>query len=275
VDLTGARDHFARITVDGLLNTAQQYWDADHTFHLTRLFAQDGYVAARDAFYAKFGRNDSAEPFLGDDQIVALDGIQGLLFVLDRIGAHFIGHPDYCVNDLLLREAEEKSGADAVTSALREATAENANIRRYMVEVEKNCARTIVNRPPEYRSLTWSELWHRINSGEIGRGSLWGWGHHASEQELKKAANALMTDQDPRLLLANLRVFERRAFPFGPERLIELADTDEGEIETAALRALRHLQDDSVRALALRRLSQPGADSDEVRLLAWLRLFRA
>lgn len=68
-------------------------------------------------------------------------------------------------------------------------------------------------------------------------------------------------------MLAYLRVFNLRPFPLDSRRLVELAAAGGEEVRTAALRALRHVRDDAVRAYAVDRLSRAGAGGDEVRLL--------
>lgn len=267
VALTDARERFAETAVACLLGGPESYWDTEHLFHLCRLFAQDGYAPARTALYERFGRSHPEDPFLGDDEIVALDGIAGLVFVMERVGRHLAEDRDYWVDDGLVREVEARFGSDAVASAIREAAANNADVARYMEAVGRYRARPRGRTPPEYRDLPWPELRRRIECGDASRACLAIWGRHAPEDVLREAAATLLGELDERRLLGILAVFQRRAFPLDPARLIELAASDRDEIGTSARRALRHIQSESVRALALDRLSRTGAGGNDVLLL--------
>ena len=267
VNLTDDRAHFANIATLGLLEV-REYWDTWHLFHLNRLFAQSGHANARDAIYEKFKRNDAAEPFIGADELIKLDGANALLFVLDNIGKWIETHPDYWVDDWLVRTAQEQIKSDCIALA-RKAAEKNANIRRYFEAVEKHDKDTSHQQAPDFRKFSYSELREKIlaSNGKVLRGWLSRWGKHASEESINAAAADLLSEQDEDVLWAYLRIFNLRAFPLGHGRLVQLAKSENGEIAKAARRALGQVQSDMVRALALDLIRTAPADSDAVRLL--------
>jgi hypothetical protein len=79
--------------------------------------------------YEKFRRDDTEEHFTGADELIALDSINGLLVVLETIGGWMETHPEYCVDDVLLKQAEEALGPEA-RAAARAAAEESPRIRR-------------------------------------------------------------------------------------------------------------------------------------------------
>jgi hypothetical protein len=255
--------------VRGMLGPLATYWDTAHLFDLTRLFAQGGSAPAREALYERFERNDAEEPFIGSHQIVALDGVQGLLVVLDRVGRYVADHPEYWVDDGMIRDAGENLGTEAVASAVRAAASANPHVRRFLEAVERRRQQAAGRRTPDYPNMTWSELKAAVvaDTPKVPRGRLGTWGWNAGDDALLVAASDLLAETDDRLVQAYLRVFDRRAFPLDPRRLVELAAAGGGETGTAALRALRHLRDDAVRSFAVDRLARADAGGDEVRLL--------
>jgi hypothetical protein len=267
VVLTDDTRHFAGVAAEGLLD-ATEHWDAYHLFHLTRLFARDGHAAARAALYEKFERSDGEYPFVGADQLVALDGPDGLLYVTDRIGRWLADRPEHWVDDDLLRESEELVGPQAV-AAVREAAASNPNVRRYVDAVEAHRLSAPRRPATDFRTLTYPQLRERIvaGPGDVPRGWLFGWGKRAADDAVRDAAADLLAEGDDRVLVAYLRVFHHRPFPLDPHRLVDLAGSDDDEVRAAALRALRHVRHDAVRSLIVQRLAAGSADGDLVRLL--------
>jgi hypothetical protein len=104
------------------LKLATDRHDATQLAFLARSFAEDGYDESRTALYEKFDRNDAEEPFLGSDAIIRLDGLEGFLYVAERMGAAFLNDPD-AVEDIhgVWWEAEEAIGQEEVRRILTEA----------------------------------------------------------------------------------------------------------------------------------------------------------
>jgi len=274
VRLTNNPARFAEIAAKALIE-AREYWDIYQLFHLNRLFAQAGHAGARDALYDKFKQNDGVEHFVGADELIELDGFNGLLFVLDRIGGWAEMHPDYWEDGSLLRAAQERLGPE-VTSTLQKAAEAKPGIRRYLKLVEEAAQRKESQRYQKSSSdfhklvsFTYSEMRDKILSahGDIPLGWLHSWGKRASEDSIRFAAAALLDEPDEKMLLAYLRIFNLRAFPLKHERLIELATSQNSDVATASRRALRHVQSDLVRKLALDLIRAGGTDSDAIRLL--------
>lgn len=263
IQLTGNPDHFAEVTVQGVLESGE-HWNLYHLFHLARLFAQDGHIHARDAIYDRFVRNDGPYLFAGDEQILALDGINGLLFVLDQMGQWIKQYPEYWADNSLINQAEYELGEAAVRSAVEEAARTNPNIQHYL---DRAAQRPTMSHS-DYRKWTYAALRDRIR-GEASAvpPTLAGWGKHASDDDLLAAADDFLAVTERDLVLRYLKIFSLRRFPRTHDRLLKLARSDDPEIRTASLRALRHITHLSVRELAQGLITQQQADGDVVRLL--------
>jgi hypothetical protein len=270
IALTKYSDHFAEVAANGLLRI-KEYWDADHLFRLNRLLAQAGHSIARKAMYEKFEQNDVAEHFVGAYELVELDRLDGLLFVMERIARWMETHPEYWEDDELLRRAQEEIGPEVI-AAVSDAAQGNPKIRTYLDAVEK-CKRERADgqpRRPDYRKFMYAEMREKILEmrGDVPR--LWppGWGKGASEEAIHQAAADLLNEQDDQLLLAYLRMFHHRAFPLDPGTLVQLATSDNNDVARASRLALRHVQNSQVRDLALCLIRGSKADGgDAVELL--------
>jgi hypothetical protein len=265
VRLTGEPERFAKIVAEGLLN-ALEYWEVAHLFDMAALFAKDGYGGVREAMLKKFGWDEERKDFLGGEQIVSVDGEKGLLLVAERIGMWMEGHPEYWVDDSLLKGEAEGWGE----RVLAEGAMTSVNVQRYregMAKYKAEAGRR--GRTPEYRNWSYAELRERIvvEGGKVPRGWLFGWGQHASEEAVREAAADLLKEKDGERLVAYLRIFNRRRFPLDHGRLIQIARGVDGEAAIASCRALRHLKDESVRELAIEMMDAGRGVGDAVEML--------
>ena len=187
VACTDDRDYFVKVTV-AALTASKDYWNTHQLFDLAT-FALDGNPAAAQPSTINF-RADAEEPVIGAGGIMQLDGINGLLFVLDRIGQWVDAHPDFWVDDGILCEAIDRLGKQ-IPSIVEEEAKSNSNIRKYVVAQEKWLKECKANwKSSEYRQWKYSELRERIveKGKDTPRGWLTGWGRHASDDGLREAA---------------------------------------------------------------------------------------
>ena len=266
VQLTKQPQRFADIVTAELLK-ATDFWDTYHLFDLARLFATNGHGNARNAMYEKFRRDDAEEHFLGESQLIKLDGVKGLLVVLDRVGKWLETNPDYWVDDRLILEAEESLGKPAMDT-VDAAAGTNANICRYMEAVRKFRGTPRQRQTPDFHHFSYSELreWIAANHGDAPV-SLFGWGKRAPDDALREAATDLL-NADEGHLLAYVRIFAWRAFPLDPQRLIHLACSNNEKLARAAKRALQHVQCSAVRELAIHLIREGQVDGNVIKLLA-------
>ncbi|HUO10203.1 MAG TPA: hypothetical protein VM008_17990 [Phycisphaerae bacterium] len=265
VRLTGEPERFAKIVAEGLLN-AREYSEVEHLFDMAALFAKEGYGGAREAMLKKFGWDEERKDFLGGEQIVNVDGEKGLLLVAEQIGMWMEGHPEYWVDDSLLK-GEAEGWRERV---LAEGAMASVNVRRYREAMEKYKTEAGRRRRlPEYRNWSYAELRERIVAGteDVPRGWLYRWGEHASEEAVREAAADLLKEEDEKRLVAYLRIFDRRRYPLDHERLIQLAKGVNEEAAIASCRALRHVKDESVRALAIDMMDAGRGVGDAVEML--------
>jgi hypothetical protein len=133
-----------------LLQGSGDTWDA--------VLAFDGHEEAKRALYASYDPGPRMAELIAID-FLHLDGIQGLLFAAEKMGALLV-RPKEVDQGYLLSRSLEICGEQATWDALREAGATNPRIEKYRSTAWKSShvrPRT-PNQPSEITSLTYEQL---------------------------------------------------------------------------------------------------------------------
>jgi hypothetical protein len=231
-------------------------------------YAEEGDEESRQAIYAKFDLQEyNTAPWIGRQQIVAVDGLKGLLHVVQVSGARLLREPDYWDDDSLIYEAAESLGRETVMAALTEWAGTDEQVRAYLNEVEGR-EREKETRPPQERKSL-DEVLEMIEHTDGGlRGPLMIWGHKASEEELAVIVSRMQIESRVPQLRGYLRVFRKREVPGLPDRIFELAESADEQIKEAALLAISNSCNTRVRDLAIDLLKRTPPCLDGLRLFA-------
>lgn len=267
IDLTGV-PHFYERRVLEALPEAKEFWDADQLVELAAAFARRGSDAARRALYGILRQRTFAES-LGAEQLVDLDGLEGFLHVAEALGDRMLEDPDLWENDSLLCEVAERFGEEEVLRALRERAARSAGAEAYLEEVleyrREREDEGLAERPAtslrdvlEDIDSPEEEAWYKLAS----------FGQRCSEDERETVFARLLWETRRESLLRCLWVFGMRGVPHLDDRLLDLAQADDLDIQRAAISALGGLRHPGVRDLMLRLLaSSPPVPPGALRLL--------
>lgn len=245
---------FYRRSVLDVLPATYDCDDAEQLLDLAVLFARDGDDSARDAVYTRMATHIADQDMPGADQAVALDGAQGLVRVLEAIGAAGRACTDTDIA-LLVEDAIEVSGADAVRTAVQEAAAGSSNIAAALVPAgytPQSLVEEVVHwrkthhqrlRPGLDPNTTWEQIKETLAEKCLR------WPQVASDAEFLKAAKDLDPQDDPERLHSHVRLFWKRAFPLDPQPIIDLATHPDERVAVAALSALENIRHPNVRDL--------------------------
>jgi HEAT repeat protein len=260
LDATGHEHRFVPRILAALKGVTDRR-DAIQLVFLVLAFAKDGYDEARTALYEAFDRNDTEEAFLGFDAIIRLDGLEGFRYVAERMGAALLNDPHASVEaDHARWEAKEAVGEEAVQRVLAEADtpALRAFVQALEWDDEDRPVRSAALPKPD--DATYEQVRQVIATSRPSSTGVLGlrrWGEHASADDLAQAAADLLDEEDDHRLISHLRIFEWRAFPLTPDRLLRLMDHPDVPLMLAASRALSQVADPRVRALGLEILADP------------------
>ncbi|MBZ5727894.1 MAG: hypothetical protein LAP87_23235 [Acidobacteriia bacterium] len=226
-------------------------WDAAQRFHFAACLAFDGNEVARQAMYASYAPGPRMGELIGID-FLKMDGIKGLLFVAEKIGALLMVKPEEVDEGYLLSQSLEICGEQSTWDALRDAGATNSAIEKYRLFAADSSRHPTgaPYRPPEVPSLKYQQLLNDLPTNKPYL--LWKWGERASDEELELAAKGLLAAKDSKHQLAHLRIFARRRFPLDVNALLALAEIEQDRVGFAAVKALTNVSHPAVRALAFR-----------------------
>jgi hypothetical protein len=252
-DLVGClpnKDFYYDRALESLKETGDD-WDAAQRFHFAACLAFDGNEDAKRAMYAHYNPGPRYGELIGVD-FLELDGIEGFLFVAEKIGALLQEKADEVDQGYLLSRSLDICGEQSTWDALRKAGATNPSIDRYKQAAEETSRRPTGGQTQrsDIASLTYEQLFSEWPGNKPYL--LWKWGEQAGDQELQLAARGLIAAKDSKHQLAHLRIFARRRFPLDVRALLALVDVEEDRVAFAAMKALTHLVHPAVRTLAFR-----------------------
>ncbi len=261
---------------------------------LTRMFAAQGNNLARSALYEDFESRIPTKDFSAGGDIVALDGIDGLRYVLthiDNIASTemlFVEpEEDAAYLDRLVFELEERDGDSAAWEALEQEARTFPVVGPLLAERRGRVEKWKHEREARKAAVRedYGAIRERIlTSKQFVRG-LMPWGHEATEEELLLAAQDMLLETDPIRLRFYLMIFHDRVFPLDFHPLFALVRSGERRLALRARDALANITHPDIRAFALELAQESFMRSDAVHLLvknsaagdyalleAWLRM---
>jgi len=266
IQLTGDVPFYRERILADLPYTLPDNFDREQVFDLVARFAAHGDEAARSLLYATY--IDSligAEGTLGSRTIIELDGLQGFLFVANALGKFLTAHtidedevdehpvdrlktwvPDA---DLATLRAQAERDQPYVAAYIERVQAHRAE--RQQCRQERDAAEAMRSSFDKLESLLTAGI------GQQMRWEYMQWSREASEEDLRKAAEAFLTETDPTRQIVYARLFSRIPFPFDLAKLIAMAESDNADAVHASTIALRNFRQPDIRALALRLLAKP------------------
>lgn len=252
VQLSGNPGFYRERLLDSL-STVRALHDRRQIGALIRLFAQQGDFQARRRLYEAYDASAEWDCSLRDE-IVALDGTAGLLFVAKRLRLH----PGSGIVYLhLIETAEGRDGSGTTARALAVAAMTDPHVATFVADA---LAADLPD--PEFaRRVQDGRLQDAADYGRVRErlqaGDKWGWVllqqwfASASEDELIQPATDLLTETHPDRLCTYLGQFWRRRFPLDPAPIIALISSPDDRVSHCAIGALTHVRTPAARQIAL------------------------
>jgi len=258
-----------RVPILHALHELSDEGSANQLCELACCYAETGDGSFRDRLYEIVERRpfpDSA--WLGEQEIVALDGEQGFLFAARLRGQQLASREWEWDDGSLVTGAIEHFGEERVNKLL-DASSEVA-IGRFLESWRRDKQRTAERKQAKsqkerMQAIPVEEV---IRAAETDSKCYWFrvWGMHADEAELQTVLQRLWTAKEPRVLANLIKVFVGRPQPKFDARLIELCRDNDQELSRWAFRALGQNAHPLIRDFALTELSRGNCDESVVGL---------
>ena len=170
------------------------------------------------------------------EELVRLDGLDGLLFVAKSFGDVEADERPWQFSNLV-EALEKRDGKQAFPPELD-------RFSREWRDQEDHWERERQKPPKPRQNYETLKL-------SLTRAGAMAWARTATPDELALAAEDVRIETDEDRLVAYLRMFRRHVFPQPIDRLLDLARAENDDIARAALVALSNVVDTRVRALGL------------------------
>lgn len=250
LDLTPRREFYYDEVLNALPGSGDD-WDAVQRFHFAACLAIEGDERAKRVMYESYNPGPRMGEAIGID-FLQMDGINGLLFASEKIGALLMATTEKVDLGWLLSEARETLGEQETRDALRKAGAENPRIEayRWAEQASRNRLHERLSKCGDMINATYEQLKPKLP--EMTFSWITSWGERASDADLEQAARGLAAARNPKEQLAHLRIFARRPFPLDIQLLLTLVDVEQERLGLAAIIALSQMTHPAVRQLAFR-----------------------
>ena len=226
IDLTENQDYYFSQIINGLISSTE-FWDTDQLFSLCQIIAERNITTAKQAIYQKFDLQEFYESFLGGYEIINLDGVAGLIYVIQLLGRRLVEVEDYWEDEILLDYAYEKLGKEKINEYLEAEAKKNKYIRAYL----ENCQNKLENESYLNKSRRKYSLERVISDIENKRYKFpyhyTVFGKKASEQEIEIVFDKLLTEVIKEKIIRYLWVFRNRELPRLDDKIFQLVSSND------------------------------------------------
>jgi hypothetical protein len=236
---------------------------------LAQRYAEAGDETFRTRLYEIVEQKPVADiPWLGEEEIVTLDGEQAFLFAARVRGMSLAGRKWEWDDDWLTDLAVERFGEEQVRR-LMESSSDDA-VKRFRDHWQENKhTQAGQGQHGSHRErLAATPVDEVLRAAEGGSKCFWlrGWGINADKPALLTILQRLWSVSDPKVLANLLRVFSARALTEFDPRLIELCRHCDEEVRRRAFQALEQNAHPLIRQFALTELRKGMRDGSVIAL---------
>ncbi len=290
-DLTN--EFLRRVRTMQPLPSARNFWDSSQLCGILLALAAERSEDARTLLYSQFRRADDCANIFALEEIIELDGTQGLLFVAERLGEWAADHRATRYDDECLELYDSTCSQGEATRVLKEASRKNESIKRYLALVggsqddgasptSQSASDSLPSRGesnfrvigPLREDASVEQVIADIEGAEPDDDLRWPaswkylhWGRSADPENLISVAHHLYRETDSGRIFRYLRVFERAVLPAFDVRLLSYAHSSDPEVRSAAFQALAHYRSRRVRNLGFQFFDVGNFEDGSLKLL--------
>ncbi len=265
----GCVDRF-RVPILHALYQLSDEQSANQLCELARHYAETGDETFRARLYEIVEQRPFADrPWLGEDEIIDLEGEKGFLFAARIRGKQLVSREWEWDDDELIIHAIERSTERRVNHLLENASDPAIEVYRegWLKQKLKSPGR---EQGPSHadamRAMTVTEILSEAESNNSRTIQFRSWGIYAQEAALSSVVQNLWASEKPRVIANLLKVFWKRDIPQFDDRLIELCQHSDAEVRRWACNASERLRHPRIRDFAISELESGLREPNVVRL---------
>lgn len=232
-------------------------------YDLCLILAERGDKQAKKEIYDRFDKQEFNEAWLGGDQIIALDGLDGLTHVAQILGQRMLKDPEYW-DGMTYKYACELFTKEKVDVHLGILAKKDEAVAAYLknsyeiyemwnkpkdLESEENL------RERKRKEISFEIIQSDIEKAFKVRGRFFSFGRYATDEEIKILYERMLKEERPEQLVRYLWIFRWRALPDIDDKLLSFCLSENDEVRYHAITALSNSIDKRVRDYAIREIN--------------------
>lgn len=232
------------------------YWGLDQMCDLAVKFYRAGYKEAKTALYNRFEKSviDGYE-FCGREQLMIIDGINGVLKVAEIVGKKLFKNPDNYEDSWRIDDFQKRNKSFDVYTELKKASIKNKYIKVYYNSIVKN--KWTLSRQQKIKRWSYELVKEKIDQNKFCALTEKK-ANELSVEEIKRLADEFLVNKDKIKQEQYLRFFSYRKFPYDYKPLFQIVKS--GNLKNSkmvefAVGALKYFSAKEIRQFVLSKLS--------------------
>lgn len=269
IKLSKQQNKIIDIILTKLTDKKNDWYGLDQMCDLAVMFAKKGNEKVRPILYKRFQKNlIEGYEFCGQDALIELDGMKGLLIVAELIGKTLLNDPEdeeYCYR---VDNFQKKNKSIKVYAELEKAGKKNKYIKAYLTSILKD-KNTQTKRHTKIKRWTYELVKEKIDLNKFRVLSE----ERANEltiEEVKRLADEFLATKDKVKQEQYLRFFSYRKFPYNYKTLLKFASGKNSKgirLVYHSVNALKFFKGNDIREFALQKIKTQKDPSDYLNLL--------
>lgn len=257
IKISKQKDKIVRAVLTKLQTKKKDDYGLYQMCDLAVLFHKAGYQEAKKALYKRFDKNHlNGYEFCGQEQLMKIDGVDGVLKVAEVVGKMLFEDPDDYEESWRIDDFQKQNKTLDIYKALKNASKKSKYIKAYYDSILKNKWHPVKHR--KIKRFTYELIKDKIDNKRIGFLS----SRRANELtafEVEKLANEFLGEKDKQRKELYLRFFGSRKYPFDYKPIFKIAsgkNIRKPRLVEYAVKALKHFQSEEIRQLALEKFNK-------------------
>jgi hypothetical protein len=246
----------------------KDYWGLDQMCDLAVKFYKAGHLEAKTSLYNRFEKNDlEGYEFCGQDQLMEIDGINGILKVAEIVGKTLFENPDDYEESWRIDYFQKLNKSIDIYAELKKASSTNKYVKAYYNSILKN--KWTLPRHRKIKKWSYELVKEKIDQNKF-RVLTEERANELSMEEVKKLADEFLASKDKLKQEQYLRFFSYRKFPYDYKPLFQIArgkNPKKSRMVEFAVETLKHFTAKEIRQLALEKISTEKNPCDYLNLL--------
>lgn len=235
----------------------ENHRDMSHRSAILKELAAAGSDDARSLLYSSLVRLSHTSDVIGADQIVALDGVNGLLHVARKLGQWLQADPGFWVDDCLDAQSGASTAIEGGAAALEREAEVDPDVARYLAGMRKTReGRGSGSGRFDPTAHTGAEIVAHVAKNPRDPCHWFRrWGAQAASDQRETVFAALLASDEPEHVKRLLRCFVSTGVPRFDSRLLQWIGHSDKQVQWAAVKAVAPITHDDLRQAAVRMIA--------------------